>query len=153
MLHVAFARSAIARGKILSIDTDAARAVPGVRAVYTMDDLIHLNIQMVSSHMIVPPPGTKVYPLAKDRVAHVGDPVAMVIAETRYIAEDAAILVAIECEEEDPVVTIAQAKEGIPVHPDVPNNIAAAMTIPHPELEQALATAPHLVTGTVKHQR
>jgi carbon-monoxide dehydrogenase large subunit len=153
MLHVAFARSTIARGKILSIDTEAARAVSGVRAVYTMDDLTHFNIQMVSSHMILPPPGPKVYPLAKDRVAHVGDPIAMVVAETRYIAEDAAALVMADYEEEDPVVTMAQAKDGAPVHPDIPNNIAATMTIPHPELEQTLATAPHLVTGTVKHQR
>src|SRR3974377_1495030 len=65
MLHVAFARSPIARGTIKSIDLSQARAVPGVRAVYTADDLARFNIEMVSFFLITPPPGPKVYPLAK----------------------------------------------------------------------------------------
>ena len=56
-------------------------------------------------------------PLADGRVAYVGDPVALVIADDRYIAEDAAALIDVEYEEEDPVVTIADARAGAPVHP------------------------------------
>jgi carbon-monoxide dehydrogenase large subunit len=154
MLHVAFTRSPIARGAIKSIDTLQARAVPGVRAVYTVEDLARLNIEMVSFFLIQPPPGPKVYPLAKDRVAHVGDPVAMVVADNRYIAEDAAALVAVEYEPEEPVITIEDAKSGQRVHPDVESNVAAVMGMPiDPDLQKVFADAAHVVTGTIKHQR
>ena len=153
MLHVAFARSTIARGKIRSIDISAACAIPGVRAVYTAEDLAHLDIQMVSFYLIAPPPGPKVYPLAKDRVAYVGDPVALVIAESRYVAEDAAALVVIDCEEEDPLITIAQAKDGPPLHPDMATNVAAEFASPDPEFEKIFAGAAHQVSGTIRHQR
>jgi len=154
MLHVAFARSPIARGAIKSIDLAQARAVPGVRAVYTADDLARFNIDMVSFFLITPPPGPKVYPLAKDRVAHVGDPVAMIVADNRYIAEDAAALVAVEYEAEDPVLTIEGAKSGARVHPDVESNVAQVMGMPiDPDLEKIFAEAAHVVTGTIKHQR
>jgi carbon-monoxide dehydrogenase large subunit len=154
MLHVAFARSPIARGKIRSIDLHAARALPGVRAIYTADDFLHFNIEMVSFYMMVPPPGPKVHPLAKDRVAYVGDPVALIVADTRYIAEDAAGLVFIDIEAEDAVVTIADAKTKHTVHPESESNISAAAGFPEDEeLEAILAAAPHLVDGAVKHQR
>lgn len=154
MLHVAFARSPIARGKIKSIDLSAARAVPGVRAIYTAEDLLPLNIEMVSFYMMVPPPGPKVHPLAMDRVAYVGDPVALVIADDRYIAEDAANLVFVDYEEEEPVVTLADAKASDPVHPGLDSNISAAAGFPEdPDLEEALAAALHLFDGKIVHQR
>jgi aerobic carbon-monoxide dehydrogenase large subunit len=154
MLHVAFARSPIARGAIKSIDLSPARSLPGVRAVFTADDLARFKIEMVSFFLITPPPGPKVYPLAKDRVAHVGDPVAMVVADSRYVAEDAAALVAVEYEAEDPVVTIADAKRGPRVHPDVESNVAQAMGMPiDPELEKIFTEATYVVSGVIKHQR
>src|SRR5439155_16270594 len=99
MLHVAFARSPIARGLILSIDTAAAREIRGVFAVLTAEDVLHLPVQMHSFFMVPTEVATSV--LAHGRVVHVGDPVAMVVAENRYLAEDAANLVAVEYEEED----------------------------------------------------
>jgi carbon-monoxide dehydrogenase large subunit len=154
MLHVAFARSPIARGKIKSIDVSAAREMPGVRAVLTAEDIEHFQIQMVSVHLMVPPPGAKIYPLAKDRVAYAGDPVALVVAENRYLAEDAAALVVVDYEAEEPVVTIEDARRGARVHPDVDTNVAQVAASPEdPELEKILSSAPHLVTGTITHQR
>lgn len=154
MLHVAFARSPIARGAIKSIDLTQARALPGVRAVYTADDLARFNIEMVSFFLITPPPGPKVYPLAQGRVAHVGDPVAMVVADNRYIAEDAAALIVVEYEAEEPVITVEDARCGARVHPDVESNVAQAMGMPiDPDLEKVFAEAAHVVTGTIKHQR
>jgi aerobic carbon-monoxide dehydrogenase large subunit len=154
MLHVAFARSPIARGKIKSIDVSQARTTPGVRAVYVADDFLHFNIEMVSFYMVVPPPGPKVHPLAKDRVAYVGDPVAMVIADTRYIAEDAAGFIFVEYEAEEPVITMAAAKEAGAIHPDLESNVASAAGFPpDPELEEIFASAPHVVTATLTHQR
>jgi aerobic carbon-monoxide dehydrogenase large subunit len=153
MLHVAFVRSPIARGRIRSIDTAAARDMPGVHAVMTAADLEPCPINFLSFFMA--PVEVAMTPLARDRVAHVGDPVALVIARDRYLAEDAAGLVAVEYDEEDPVVTIADAMRGPLVHPDTETNVAAAMGEDEPdeEFEALLAGAPHLVTRTVTHQR
>jgi carbon-monoxide dehydrogenase large subunit len=154
MLHAAFVRSPIARGRIRSIDLSAARDAPGVRAIYTGQDLQRAKLNLTSGQPVPMPPPRPVPPLAFDRVAYVGDPVAIVIADDRYLAEDAAALVVVHCEEETPVVTLADARSGPPVHPDFPDNVAGKMEVPGaPDLEAALAAAPHLVTGVIRHQR
>jgi aerobic carbon-monoxide dehydrogenase large subunit len=152
LLHVAFVRSPIARGKITSVDLSAALDLPGVFAIYTAKDLARFQIDMLS--FFLGKPAIHIEPLASGRVAHVGDPVAMVIAQDRYIAEDAAGLVLVEYDAEDPVVTLTDAKSGELVHPDTDSNIAVGMGDDiEPELEQLFASAPHLVTHKVKHQR
>jgi carbon-monoxide dehydrogenase large subunit len=153
MLHVAFARSPIARGNILSIKTDAAREVSGVHAIYTQQDLARVKVDMLSFFLV--PPDVPMTPLADGRVAYVGEPVALVIADSRHLAEDAASLVEIEYAEEDPVVTITDARRGSPVHPGTTNNIAAQMGDEEvdEELEALLKGAPHLITHKVVHQR
>ncbi len=153
MLHVAFVRSPVARGRIRSIDVSNARDLPGVVAVLTAKDVDALNVTLLSFFftpaMLVPVPL-----LARDTVAYVGDPVAMVVAQDRYIAEDGAGLIAVEYEEEDPVVTIAEAKRAPAIHPGMESNVAAAMGIERDDdLEEALANAPYLLTRTVIHQR
>lgn len=158
MLHVAFARSAIARGKIVSIDLQAARELSGVQAIYTADDLKRRKVEMLSLFMnpLEAPTG----PLADGRVSHVGDPVALVIAESRSIAEDAAALIDIEYDEEEPVVTMADARGAdergsSPVHPGLESNLAAEMGAA--ELDENLAAlfdgAPHQLTHRLTHQR
>jgi carbon-monoxide dehydrogenase large subunit len=153
MLHVAFARSAIARGKLLSIKTEAAREIAGVHAIYTQEDLARYKIDMLSFYLT--PPEVEITPLANGRVAYVGEPVALVIADNRYIAEDAASLVEIEYAEEEPIVTIADARRGAPVHPGTQHNISAQMG--DDEIDEALDAllkrAPHLITQRVVHQR
>jgi aerobic carbon-monoxide dehydrogenase large subunit len=153
MLHAAFARSQIARGKILSIDTAAARDVPGVHAIYTMDDLRAVPFKMVTFFMVHPPVDTP--PLADGHVAYVGHPIVLVIADSRAIAEDAAALIEIEYEEEDPLVTITQARTGKPVHAAMENNIAGQMGDEEidDDLEAQLKGAAHLVSHRVTHQR
>ena len=151
-LHVAFARSPIARGKIRSIDTSAAKDVPGVIAVFTAEDFERVPVRMHSFFMV--PTEVHSEPLARGRVAYVGDPVVMIVAEDRYIAEDAANLVMVDYEEEDPVVTLADARGGPLVHPDAESNVAAVMGIDEDEdLEALLAGAPYLLTRTVTHAR
>ena len=152
MLHVAFVRSPIARGRIRSVDVSGARALAGVHAILTATDLARFKIDMLSFFLTAPE--ILVPPLAVDRVAYVGDPVAMVLAVDRYVAEDAAGLVVIEYDEEDAVVTIADAKVGALVHPGTESNEAAVIgDAEDEELEEILARAPHLVTGTMTHQR
>jgi carbon-monoxide dehydrogenase large subunit len=153
LLHVAFARSPIARGKILSVDAQAARNLPGVAAIFTAEDLKQRKVEMLSLFMnpLEAPTG----PLADGRVAFVGDPVALVVADSRRIAEDAAALIEISYAEEDPIVTIADARAGAPVHPDMQSNIAAEMGSPEPDQDLAalLDGAPHQLTHRLTHQR
>jgi carbon-monoxide dehydrogenase large subunit len=132
MLHAAFVRSPHAHARIASIDASAALARDGVVAVYTARDL---GDYWRPGPVIVPPPPvagavfnerTQV-PLAKDQARHVGEPVALVIATSRYVAEDAAADVAIEW---TPLPVAADleraAAPGAPrVHDDLPDNVAA----------------------------
>jgi carbon-monoxide dehydrogenase large subunit len=153
-LHAAFVRSPVARGVIRGIDLEAARALPGVRAVYLAQDLDRFDIEMVSFYNVSPPPGPNTWPLARGRVAFVGQPVAIVVADTRAIAEDAAGLVHLDLESQDPVVTIAEARDGPAIHPDLDSNVAKETLPPRsPELDGLLTRAPHLLTGHFRHQR
>jgi carbon-monoxide dehydrogenase large subunit len=153
MLHAAFARSQIARGKILSIDTAAAREVPGVHAIYTMEDLAAVPFKMVTFFMVHPPVET--LPLAQGHVAYVGHPIVLVIADSRAIAEDAAALIEIDYDEEEPLVTIAQARTGPPVHAAMDTNIAGQMGDEEidEDLEAQIKGAAHLISHRVIHQR
>ncbi|AXQ28531.1 xanthine dehydrogenase family protein molybdopterin-binding subunit [Solimonas sp. K1W22B-7] len=153
MLQVAFHRSPIARGRIKSMDLSVARQLPGVHAVLTAEDLKGFKVDMLS--FFLAPPVVPVPVLATDRVTYVGDPIAMVIAQDRYIAEDAAGLITVEYDEEDPVVTIRDAKTGSLVHPDTDSNVAAATGSEEidEDLEAQLKAAPHLVTIEFDHQR
>src|SRR5687767_7009010 len=99
MLHAAFVRSPQAHAAIRGIDKSAALALEGARAVLTLDDL---RPYLRNERLVVglPSPSYKQErnrpALAGDEVVHVGEPVAMVIADSRYLAEDAAALVAVD---------------------------------------------------------
>ena len=132
MLHAAFLRSNVAHARIRSIDVAAARARPGVVAVYTADDL---GAYWAPGPLLVPPPPiagitfnqrTQV-PLAKDKVRHVGEPLAVVFAESRYVAEDALADIGVELDPLPAVVDLEKALDntGARVHDDVRGNIAA----------------------------
>lgn len=153
MLHCAFARSPIASGRIVGIDMDDALALPGVHAIYTQADLDVRPVEMLSFFLApLEVPNT---PLARDRVSYAGEPIALVIADDRHIAEDAASLIAIDYEEETPVVSIADARSGAKVHPEADDNIAAQAGDEDidEELQAILDTAPHRIEHTVRHGR
>lgn len=153
MRHVAFARSPIARGRILAINSEAARDLPGVHAIYTQEDLAVFDAQMLSFYFT--PQDIPVTPLADGRVAYVGDPIALVIADSRHIAEDAASLIEVEYAEEAPLVTIRDARAGDPIHPDKDDNINAEMGDEDidDDLQEVFDTAAHVIEHTVIHQR
>ncbi|MDE2621018.1 MAG: xanthine dehydrogenase family protein, partial [Sphingomonadales bacterium] len=154
LLHVAFARSQVARGRIVRIDTTAAREVPGVHAVWTQADLAHVPVQF--TNYFFTPILAPITLLADGRVACVGEAVAMVIADSRAIAEDGAALVEIEIAEEDPVVTLADARAArAAVHPGFDDNIAVEMGDADSidALKEVLVGAAHVVTQRITHQR
>lgn len=153
MLHVAYARSAVARGRIVSIDKTAALEIPGVHAIYTQDDFAGVEINVMN--FFFGPVECPVTILANGRVACVGDPIAMVVADSRAIAEDAAAVLEIETEEETPVVTLADARTGPLVHPEMESNISQEMGEEDidEDLQAALDGAAFKVTKTILHQR
>ena len=90
MLHVAFRRSDQAHARIRSIDCAAARAAPGVVAVLTAEDLSAAVRPLVATSRMPNYYPTPLLPLAQHKVRYVGEPVVGVIAQSRYLAEDAA---------------------------------------------------------------
>src|SRR6266849_2680731 len=151
MAHAAFLRSAVAHGRIRRIDVEAARARPGVVAVYTAADL---GSYWQPGPLLVPPPPiagiifnqrTQV-PLARDKVRHVGEPLAVVIAESRQVAEDALADIAIDIEPLPAVVDLERALDAASasVHDDVRQNIAAHVRQTKRNYAAALAPAAHV---------
>ncbi len=128
MVYASMVRSPYAHARIVAVDTAEARRVPGVQAVFTGRDLKD-EVGMVPTAWIPPDSDMKMTPhpaLAYDFVRYAGDAVAVVIADTPYIAQDAADLVRVEYDAM-PAVTNPRdaAKEGAPlVHEDIAGNVA-----------------------------
>ncbi|WP_375415198.1 xanthine dehydrogenase family protein molybdopterin-binding subunit [uncultured Bradyrhizobium sp.] len=159
-LHVL--RSPHAHAKIMSIDTGAAAAMPGVAAVYSGADLVADGIGTLptlavfqrpdGSPMTVPPRRL----LAHEIVRFAGEPVAAVVAASRVAAQTAAEAIIIEYEVLPSVVDpVAAIKPGAPVvWPDAPDNIVAAMSYGDAAaVEAAFAKAAHLVSLDLVSQR
>jgi carbon-monoxide dehydrogenase large subunit len=148
-------RSPYAHARIKSIDVSAARAMPGVAAVYTAADLPFGAIDLP---LLIPHPnlthGRTQKCLASTIVRYAGEPVVFVIAETRSIAEDAAELVEVDYEQLPVVITpeSAAAAEHL-VHSDVPGNVAAVMLQEVGDTKRALAAAPHRKALRLRYER
>jgi hypothetical protein len=132
MLQVAFLRSPYAHARLGAVDLLRVRERPGVVAAYAADDL---GDYWKPGPLLVPPPpieGTifnqrTQVPLARGKVRHVGEPVAVVVAESRYIAEDALADIAVEYQPLPAVTDLerALAPDSARVHDDVTGNVAA----------------------------
>ncbi|MCK1387592.1 aerobic carbon-monoxide dehydrogenase large subunit [Bradyrhizobium sp. 21] len=155
-LHVAFLRSPHARARINSIDTKAAKANPGVVAVYTSDDIGALDIEMplLIPHPSMTNPQTQ-RPLARGDVHYVGQTVAMVVAVDRYVAEDATALIEVDYTPLPVEMDMAKAlSDGAPlVHATVPNNLAAHFVQTSGDPDGAFAAAEHVTKITVQVDR
>ncbi len=157
--HCAFARSPHAHARIVRIDTTAARKAPGVVAVFTGADLIADGVQPLPfAQMHQRPDGAPVvapprYPLTADAVRFVGNAYALVIAETRNQAKDAAELVEVEWEELPAIVdAVDAARADVPKHwepaysPEY-GNIAAIYRVGDPAAVDAAFAAAHRVVS------
>ncbi|MDP3892366.1 aerobic carbon-monoxide dehydrogenase large subunit [Nocardioides sp.] len=145
-LEVAVLRSPHAHARIVDIDVEAVLDVEGVHAVYTYDDLSGAMAEPLP--LLIPHPalthGRTQYALARDEVNHVGEAIAMVVADDRYIAEDAVARIRVDYDFLPPVVGLpaARAADHL-VHDDVPGNIAARLEQQVGDAEAAIAAAPH----------
>jgi carbon-monoxide dehydrogenase large subunit len=126
MLHLAFKRSEVAHGRIVSIDASAAEAMPGVVLVLTGAQMRDLLPPMP---IFTPFPAPEHHAITFDKVRYVGDPVAVVVARDRYIAEDALAGITVEIEALPAVVDPEQAMlgEAALVHAGVEHNLAVPL--------------------------
>jgi carbon-monoxide dehydrogenase large subunit len=148
-------RSPFAHARIKSIDVSAARSLPGVVAVYVAADL---PFGQTDLPILIPHPnlthGRTQRCLASQVVRYAGEAVAFVVAENRYIAEDAADLVEVDYEPLPVVITpeAGAAAEHL-VHDDVPGNVAAEMIQEVGDIQSALARAPHYKRLRLRFER
>ena len=157
MAYAAILRSPYAHANITSIDPSEAKCQPGVIAVYTGKDIEgHLNPipcawLIPDSNLITPDHPA----IAKDKVRYVGDAVAVVVAESRYQAEDALEHIDVDYEPLDATINPkASTQDGAPqVHDDVPNNIAFKWTVAGGEIDEAFEKADVVVRDTINLQR
>ncbi|HEX7203925.1 MAG TPA: molybdopterin cofactor-binding domain-containing protein, partial [Xanthobacteraceae bacterium] len=158
MLEAAFVRSPHAHALIRAIDTGAAQRYPGVHAVFTLADLApllaqeRLPLQFRTAQL---PPDITPLVLAKDEVAFVGEAVAVVIAQTRFIAEDAAALVAVDYETLPAVSDCRQAlAPGAPrAHHARASNLLTEFRQSYGDIADAFARAPHRASVKLKQHR
>ena len=143
MLYAAILRSPFPHGKLKRIDTEQARKMSGVVSVITfadMPDVKPIPMRLAPSDDLI---RALQKPLASDRVRYVGEPLAVVIAESRYQGEDALEVIDFEIDELEAVVDARRAVEkGAPIlHPAVPDNIAGHFVEKTGDVERALAEA------------
>jgi carbon-monoxide dehydrogenase large subunit len=145
-LAAAFVRGPHARARVVDVDVTGALEVDGLVAVYTYEDLdgpVAEPLPLLIPHPSLHAPRTA-YPLANGVVRHVGEPVAMVVARDRYLAEDACDRIQVTYEPLPPVVGIdAAVRATHAVHDDVHDNVAAHMIQEVGDARAAIAAAPH----------
>ncbi len=153
--HVVILRSPHAHAKINSINTDAAKAAPGVLAVYTGADVAG-KVGYVPCAAALPDLKVPKYPvLASGKVIFVGQPVAAVVATDKYKARDAADLIEIDYDPVDPVVDAeAAVNPGGPIiHEEFGTNVAFVHGAGSGDVDAAFKQADKIVTQKLNHQR
>ena len=155
MLHAAFVRSPFAHARIKRIDVDLARQTPGVVAVFTGDDMRRL-CNPVSTSLAFGVKFPEFYPLTADKVRFVGDVVAMVVAESRYEAEDGCDLVEVEY---DQLPVIANYDDAVdPTKPPLFDELGDNVVITNApvswgDVDTTFAEADRVVTATLRQHR
>jgi aerobic carbon-monoxide dehydrogenase large subunit len=150
MKHAAFLRSPHAHAKIISIDTSAASDMPGVHLILTQDDLgDDLKNKRMSPDA---PPGMlkqpiNQYPLARGEVHMVGQTVALIVADNRHIAEDAAALIMVDYEPLEAIIDFRKAlnKDAPLAHSDMEDNLVGVIASSFGDVEQVFADADHVI--------
>ena len=150
-LHAAILRSPHAHAKIRAVDVEAARKAPGVAAVITGAEVTALSASLVAG---VKAP-IECWPIAVERVRYVGEPVAVVVAANRYLAEDALELIEVDYEPlpavVDPLAALDPKQPAL--HEGLGSNIASERSFRYGDPERAFARAAHRVSVTVRYPR
>jgi carbon-monoxide dehydrogenase large subunit len=154
LLHVAFRRSDHSHALIRSINTAQARQAPGVIAVFTAEDMANVAPIFATSRM-KDYHATAILGLAKGKVRFAGEPVVGVVAQSRYLAEDAAELIEIEFE---PLPVVIDPEEALkpdttPLHEDAGTNVLLAREFRRGDVDKVIAAAPLKVSARFRFRR
>jgi aerobic carbon-monoxide dehydrogenase large subunit len=165
MLHAAFVRSDVAHARIKSVDLSHAKTAPGVVYAISGIELAKLVPTVPDSQLSLPKKWKTLVQhqfqnpqqslLADDKVRHVGEAIAVILAESRHQAEDAAELVTVELEHLAPVVDPEAAlSDGSEIlHEKYNTNVIGEFTVEKGNVDRALASAPHRIRRRFKHHR
>ncbi len=155
-LWAAIVRSPEAHANVVSIDASAALAIPGIRAVYTGEDLSDL---LAPLPMAWGPPGVEIktperWPLVRGRVCHVGDAVAMVVGDDKHVVVDGAAKVSVDYESLPVVVDVEEAlKDEVLVHESLGTNKSHEWSMGGGDIEAALAASDVVVERRIVNHR
>lgn len=154
MLHIAFARSPFAHAKIVSVEVDQALELPGVVAAWSGAELNGDAAAPLVDFSRPDAPAPAMQALAAGEVTYFGEPVAVVVAESRYIAEDAVELIDVEYEPLPAVIGREHARDTeLQAHTGFPNLACEDASPPDDKLDQAFAACAHVTTHTVHQHR
>src|SRR3984893_13570271 len=165
MLHAAFVRSQVAHARIRSVDLTRAAAAPGVVYVLSGIDLARILPPVPDAQLSLPSKWTTAVQhkflnpqqplLAFDKVRHVGEAVAIIVADSRYAAEDAAELVSLDLEPLPPVLDPEKALEAgaTIVHDKFATNLIGAFTVGKGDADAVLKRAPRRLQRRFYHHR
>ena len=157
-LHACFVRSTYSHAKIKSIESAAALAMPGVHAVVTVKDLPE-PMRSQPMAMLLPNPAISEvctqYVLARDEVFYVGQAIAVVVADTRYLAEDAAAAVVVQY---DALPAVGDCRDGVAenaprAHSTLNTNVAANFRLAYGDIDAAFAGAAHVYEEEIWQHR
>jgi carbon-monoxide dehydrogenase large subunit len=154
-MHVAFRRSDHAHAIISSINTSAAAEMPGVFAIYTAQELDDLVKPVRASSRMENYHATTLYPLAREKVRYVGEPVVVVLAENRYLAEDARDRIEIAYEALAIVIDpeIAVRADAPLLHVEAGTNVLAMREFARGDIGAEMTAAPMRVGGRFRFHR
>src|SRR6516164_8157468 len=165
MLHAAFIRSPLAHAHIRSVDLSQAAAAPGVALALSGADLVQLLPPLPDTQLSLPSKWTTRVQhefhtpqqpgLAHDKVRHVGEAIAVVVADSRYAAEDAAELVRLDLDALPAVVSAeaALAANTPLIHEHLRTNLFGAFSMGKGDVHAAMAAAPHKLQRRFYHHR
>lgn len=158
VLHIAVVRSGVAHALIRSIDKEVARRMPGVHAILTIEDLLPVlaNARMpLGAGTSDQRNSSTPFVLAQREVAYVGEAVALVVADNRYLAEDAAALVEIDYEPLDVVSDVREAlrPESPKVRQELASNILNTFNVGYGDVAAAFADAAYVVRDELWQHR
>lgn len=156
IVHAAFVRSPVSHALITGIDLSEARAMPGVIGAFSCADLWPEGAPMIGA--LKQTPGQKdcpQQPLARDKVRYVGEAVAVIIAESRELAEDAVEVAEVTYEPLDAVTEVNAAMSGkaAVLHDSAPCNVAARWTQSTGDVDAAFQQADRIIADTFRMQR
>jgi carbon-monoxide dehydrogenase large subunit len=154
MLHVALLRSIHAHARIVRIDSAAAASMPGIDAIITARDIADAARPLVAPSRMKDYRATTMPILAGERVCYVGEPIAAVVAESRYLAEDAMRRIVVDYQPLDVHADPERAAQGAPLlHPALGTNVILSREFARGEVDAAMARAAVRVGGRFRFTR